>query len=346
MYSVMHKSTDPAQPDPFWLVADIGGTHARFALAQASDLGSARTLAHVRKLRVADHENLVEAVQHYLKEIPPALKPRTAIFAVACAVTSDAVQFTNSRWNFSVRALQATLGLEALMVANDFAAAARAVPGLGRDDLISIRGCVAQDRGEPGMRVVLGPGTGLGLAALEQNSEGVARVLETEGGHVGFAPRDAEELYILEYLRQRFGRVSYERVLGGHGWLNLYQAWAHRLGRAIACQTPEEVSAAARGGDVAAMKAARSMSSILGSYAGDAVLMFGAWQGVYLAGALLAHMFNDENEDAFRTAFQDKGRFTDLVSQIPVLRIINPDLGNLGAAALGADWIRQQLAAP
>jgi glucokinase len=323
-----------------WLVADIGGTNARFALARMPAAASPKAqLAYARTLRVRDHATLHEAIGHFLADVPAAERPSVAVLAVASAVTDDSVSFTNSHWSFSIQALRHGMGLEGLLVVNDFAAAARAVPTLDQVDLRPVGGCVPVDSGAPGMRVVLGPGTGLGLAALKQDAAGNVSVIETEGGHISLAPRNADEFFILDFLMQRFGRVSYERVLGGEGWVNLYQAWSMKLGRTAQFQTPEQVSEGARHGDPAARAAMNTMASILGAFAGDAVLMYGAWQGVYLAGGLLTHLLDGESAEAFRVSFQDKGRFSGLLKQTPVLHIVNPDLGNLGAAALGADWL-------
>lgn len=330
------------RPEVGWLVADIGGTNARFALALAARAEGGRgkaTLVHAQNLRVRDHASLHDAIGHFLDGVPSPQRPSIAILAVASAVTSDAVTFTNSPWSFSIAQLQQSLGLSGLLVVNDFAAAARAVPTLNAEDFRAVGSCVASDAGAPGMRVVLGPGTGLGLAALQRHADGSVSVIETEGGHVNLAPRNRDDLFIIDFLMQRFGRVSYERVLGGEGWLNLYQAWAAKLGVPAALQTPEQVSSAAQQGDPVARAASYSMAAMLGAFAGDAVLMYGAWQGVYLAGGLLAHLLDGDTAEAFRVSFEDKGRFSGLLKKIPVLHIVNPELGNLGAAALGADWL-------
>lgn len=322
------------------LVADIGGTNARFALARSSGAASQKAeLRHARTLLVREHANLRDALTHYLSDVPATERPTVAVLAVASAVTSDSVRFTNSHWSFSIQALRQDMGLQGLLVVNDFAAAARAVPTLNQLDLRPVGRCAHIDSAAPGMRVVLGPGTGLGLAALKQDSAGNITVIETEGGHISLAPRNADEFFILDFLMQRFGRVSYERVLGGEGWLNLYQAWSAKLGHSLQFQTPEQVSEGARAGDPAARAAMNTMASILGAFAGDAVLVYGAWQGVYLAGGLLTHLLDGESAEAFRVSFQDKGRFSGLLKQTPVLHIVHPDLGNLGAAALGADWL-------
>jgi glucokinase len=121
--------------------------------------------------------------------------------------------------------------------------------------------------------------------------------------------------------------------------LNLYQAWSARLQREATLQTPEAISEAALTGDIAAVAAARTMAAILGAFAGDAVLMYGAWQGVYLAGGLLAHLLKGEAAEAFREGFEDKGRFSGMLRKTPVLHIVHPDLGNIGAAALASDWL-------
>lgn len=328
-----------------WLVADIGGTNARFALVRpfaAQTVADTTILEHARTLRVRDHATLQAAIIDFLAGIPAAALPRHAVLAVASAVADDSIRFTNSQWSFSISALQQALALDHLLVVNDFAAAARAVPVLRPTDLQRVGTCVDVDDGAPGLRVVLGPGTGLGLAALQRDADGAVRIIETEGGHISFAPRNADENFILDYLRQRFGRVSYERVLGGEGWLNLYQAWSSRMQRSADCQTPEQVSQAALAGDDAALAATRSMAGILGAFAGDAVLVYGAWQGVYLAGGLLAHLLNGETAEVFRESFVDKGRFSGMLKKTPVLHIVHPDLGNLGAAALAADWLRRR----
>jgi glucokinase len=326
-----------------WLVADIGGTNARFALADpgaGDDPARQPALAHAAALRVREHATLQSAIEHFLERVPAARRPRNAMLAVASAVTGDEIRFTNSDWNFSIAGLRSALGLDELLVVNDFAAAARAVPTLAPGDLAGVGGCVSVDTGAPGLRVVLGPGTGLGLAALVRQADGGVRVMESEGGHISFAPRNEEEDFILDTLRRRFGRVSYERLLGGEGWLNLYQAWSVRLAQPQRWHSPEEVSRAAQAGDVVARAATRSMASILGAFAGDAVLVYGAWQGVYLAGGLLSHLLDGETAEAFRESFIDKGRFSGMLKKTPVLHIVHPDLGNLGAAALAADWLR------
>jgi glucokinase len=328
------------------LVADIGGTNARFAVAEVAAAQAApqrAVLAHARNFLVREHPSLSQAMDVYLAALPPAERPNHAVLAVASAVTSDAISFTNSHWSFSIRALRAALGLERLLVANDFAAAAWAVPILGSGDLVAVGPCVARDDGGSGMRVVLGPGTGLGLAALRSEADGRASVIETEGGHISLAPRNADEMFILEFLARRYGRVSYERVLAGDGWLNLYQAWSDRLGLQALHQTPEQVSEAGRRGDPAARAATRTMAAMLGAFAGDAVLVYGAWQGVYLAGGLLQHLLDGETAEVFHASFIDKGRFAALLSKTPVLRIVNPDLGNLGAAVLAANWLARKV---
>ncbi len=328
------------------LVADIGGTNARFAVAEISGSGKIAqraALAHARNYLVRDHPSLGRAIDGYLAGLPAAERPNNAVLAVASAVTCDLISFTNSHWSFSISALRASLGLDRLLVANDFAAAAWAVPILGRGDLEAVGPCVSTDAGGSGMRVVLGPGTGLGLAALRSEPDGSSSVIETEGGHISLAPRDADEIFILEFLARRFGRVSYERVLAGDGWLNLYQAWSARMGLQAVLQTPEQVSEAGRCGDLAARAATRSMAAMLGSFAGDAVLVYGAWQGVYLAGGLLQHLLDGETAEVFHASFIDKGRFAALLSKTPVLRIVNPDLGNLGAAVLAANWLARKV---
>jgi glucokinase len=311
------------------LVADIGGTHARFALSDAAARGTPRLSAE-RRYRAREFATLAEAIGRYLREVAAPL-PERAVLAVAGAVTSDRVVLTNNAWNFSIEALRGALGFARLDVLNDFAAIAWAIGELGDDNVSPLGDPTLRDHGEPGVRVVLGPGTGLGLSAVKQ-IEGLTAVLDTEGGHISFAPRDDVELAVLKFLMGRYGRVSYERLLCGEGLLNLYHALGAIHGQDTRWTTPEEVSAAARAGDELARRATHAFCAVLGAFAGDAVLICGGWNGVYLSGDLLAHVLDDTGVALFRRAFEDKGRFAELLSRVPTLRITRSNVGNLGAA--------------
>lgn len=329
------SSRDAASP---WLVADIGGTQARFSLARldpASATDGVAELSHSRGLRVREFGSLAEAARAYLRAVPPASRPRHAVLAVASAVTGDQVEFTNSDWTFSTAALRVALDLDGLHVLNDFAAVAWALPALHARDVAAVGTAHEPLADGHGVRVVLGPGTGLGVGAIKSTPAGDV-VLETEGGHVGFAPRDGQEQAILAFLMRRYGRVSYERLLCGEGLLNVYQALCEQRGAHAALASPEQVSAAARDGDALARSATRCFCSVFGAFAGDTALMYGAWRGVYLAGGMLAHVFDGEGAAAFRAGFESKGRMAELLRRTPTLHITRDDVGSLGAAVYAA----------
>jgi glucokinase len=195
----------PTASPPMTLVADIGGTNARFALTPHGALHPTLQLAAVR--RVADFETLDSAIADYIATLPPPLRPQRAVLAVASPVLADAIDFTNSRWSFSIAALRAALRLRALHVINDFAAVAWALPALADDDVETL-GAAPTTTARVGMRAVVGPGTGLGVAALFE-ADGGLRVLPSEGGHAGFAPHDEEEVALHAFLQARHGRVSW-----------------------------------------------------------------------------------------------------------------------------------------
>jgi glucokinase len=292
-------------------------------------------LQNARTYPVGEFATLGDALGDYLSELPSALQPTRAVLAVASAVTGDHVHFTNSHWSFSISRLRSDLDMHALHVVNDFAAVAWAVSALGAADVEAIGHANPCDLHAAGMRVVVGPGTGLGVAAVKSDGHDSV-ILESEGGHVSFAPRNEDELFLLRFMMQRFDRVSYERLLCGEGLVNLHHAWCARRSVPAATRMPEDVTRAARAGDPVACETTRSFCSVFGSFAGDVALMFGAWRGVYLAGGLLPHLFDADGARAFHASFIDKGRFGPLLADIPILRIRRTDVGNFGAAVYGA----------
>ena len=193
------------------LVADIGGTNARFAL---TDLAAPNVELHeAQSLRNADFASVQHAVEHYLQSIGST--PKQAALAVACPVGSDEIRLTNRAWSFSRRELQRTLGLDELRMINDFGAVAWAVPSLERDSLVTLHGDPAAPLRGP--ISVLGPGTGLGVALLVGSHEHGWHAVETEGGHTSFAPIGDEERAISAWLTSQHGRTSTERLLCGKG---------------------------------------------------------------------------------------------------------------------------------
>ena len=334
MSALSNNSLDQQWQAHYCLVADIGGTHARFAIAKKTHNTPGLLLENQQTYQVAEFKTISSAILDYLNKISAPLRPKHAVLAVASAVTSDHISFTNSAWGFSIPALKNELALDELQVINDFAAVAWALPTLQETDIEAIGSSHAFSQLTPGVYVALGPGTGLGVAALKIEQDHYT-VIETEGGHISFAPRSTDEIEMLQFLQEDFERVSYERLLSGSGLLNLYRARSHLMQLPTTLPTPEAVSSAARQNNPAACAAVQDFCSILGAFAGDAVLMFGAWSGVYLAGGLLPHVMDEKGKLAFRKAFEDKGRFAPLMKQTPAWQIKRMDIGNLGAASVG-----------
>ena len=302
------------------LLADMGGTNARFALAEPGG-----TPVEERHFLVRDFAEPSDAIDAYLGD----RKVAEAVIAVATPIDGDEVRFTNSRWAFSIEGLRRRHGLEQLTVINDFVAQALAMPHLAAHEVEQMGG----GTGAPARPIgVLGPGTGLGVSALIP-SRGSWTALSTQGGHVSFAPADAREQAVLECLRQRFGHVSNEHVLSGQGLLNLAQALAAIDNRACAAESPEEVSEAARDDQCPSCREAVTMfSAILGAAAGDLALVYGAHGGVFVAGGICLRLGPLFDRAAFRHRFEAKGRMRQYVESIPIWLVLRRDTGLLGAA--------------
>jgi glucokinase len=306
---------------PNRLVADIGGTHARFALSGPEGEPDAE-----QWLQVVDYPGVVEAAQAYLAGRQVA----TAVFAVATHVDSDWIHLTNAPWGFSVRATEKALGLERLAVINDFAAQALAVPRLAPDERAHIGGGEPQAGAAIG---VIGPGTGLGVAGLLP-VHGTWYPIASEGGHVSLAPHDERDAALLACLQRRFGHVSNERVLSGPGLVNLATGLAAIDGEALMLDDPREVSKRAASGECRfCQEALERFASFLGAASGDLALMLCALGGVYISGGLCRNLGALFDLERFRASFVAKGRFVDYLSRTPTYLVLRRDPGLLGAAA-------------
>lgn len=280
-----------------------------------------------RTLRTADFAGVVDAVRSYLG----AGSVRTAVFAVNGPVEDDRITLSNSPWSFSILEVEAALGLERLVVINDFVAQALAVPQLALHERQKLGG------GEPVPARpigVIGAGTGLGVAALLPIPGGWLP-MASEGGHVSFAPHDEVEAAVLARLEQRFDHVSNERILAGPGLVNVACALAEIAGERLPTLEPKEVVERARTGSCRfCRETVERYPSLLGAAAGDLALTVLARGGVFIAGGVVARL--DELFDArrFRRAFVAKGRFAALLESIPTYLVTRDDTGLLGAAAL------------
>lgn len=292
------------------LLADIGGTHARFAWQARAGA----PLSDEAVLSCDDHADLESAIEHYLAQ-RSGLRPVEAALAMANPVQGDRVHMTNRDWSFSIQALKRAMGLERLIVINDFKALALALPVLQADELRVLRPGTPDD-GAP--RAVLGPGTGLGVATLVSTPQGDVAV-EGEGGHVTLAAANEEEAAVIAYLRQRFGHASAERALSGPGLVNLYEAACALTSQPAADLIPADVVTAARSGsDACCVQAIGWFMAFLGNVAGNLALTVGARGGVYIGGGIPPRIADLLPTSRFAERFLGKGRFHAYLSTIPV----------------------------
>lgn len=311
--------------DTLILVADIGGTNARFAIAQA---GSRITLERLKIVPTADYDSLQSAVSAYLGDISGPL-PKVASIAVAGPVVSDLVKLTNCPWTFNHSSLANDLGMEQVTVLNDFEAIASALPYIDSNDLLKI-GSGEMKAG--GNKIVIGPGTGIGVAAITPIGEGW-KVLTSEGGHVGFSPADDLERQILKTVKYKYPRVSVERVISGQGFTTLHQALATLRGEEVEMLTPSVITKRAiENPEGNCGQVVNIFCSILGSFAGDMAMTFNATGGVYLAGGILPKIQEFFLDSPFRERFGNKGRLS-YVKDIPTLQIMEKQPALVGAAA-------------
>lgn len=313
------------------LAADIGGTHARFALATATDGGAPRLRA-MRRYAVAEYPGPGAALAAYADAVGHPLPDRAAL-ALAGPVEAAPIRLSNGGWVLDPASLSATFGFRRLTLLNDFAAMAHGVAALPPERLRRLFGHGA---GLParGAITVVGPGTGLGVGLVSLGPDG-ARVLATEGGHVGFAPVDAEDDRLLAALRARFGRVSAERLVSGPGLGTIAAALAPAEGRADEVENDALLWRQALSGEKAGARAAlRQLIRAYGAVAGDLALAHGA-AAVVLAGALTGRMVDDPLFAAFGARFSAKGRHSARMERLPVFYADYPELGLFGAAVAG-----------
>lgn len=306
-----------------WLLGDIGGTNARFALADEAGLGD------IAALKVEDHPDPQAAIRCFLDGA--ARMPERAALAVAGPVgEGGTASLTNGPWRFDAARLGAALGLDSVALFNDFQAVAWALPQLAAGDLLQIGGGAAQ-AGKP--LAVLGPGTGLGVAGyLPALDDSRPRVLVTEGGHVTLAAANRREADIVALLRARFGHVSAERAICGDGLVNLHRVLAELDGRSVPERTAAEIVEA---GDCPVGAAAFDVfCDLLGTVAADLALSLGAEGGVYLGGGILPRVPERFAASGFRRRFEDKGRFSGYLAAIPTWLITHPNPAFLGLWSL------------
>lgn len=316
------------------VAVDIGGTHARFALATIADDGAIH-LGEPATLKTADHASFQIAWEAFAASQGGTL-PAAAAIAIAGPVSGETIKFTNNPWIIRPALIPEKLGATRYTLVNDFGAVAHAVARAGPEHFLDLAG---PDAPLPaaGTLSVVGPGTGLGVAHLWRDGSGHYRVQATEGGHLDFAPLDALEDAILARLRKRYRRVSVERVVSGPGIVDIYEALAALEGRAI---TPADdktlwqtgTTPVAEGGDSLAAAAVDRFCLSLGAVAGDIALAQGA-SGVVIAGGLGLRIRDTLLRSGFAERFRAKGRFEGMMAALPVKLITHPQPGLFGAAA-------------
>lgn len=305
------------------LIADIGGTNARFAIAQG---GRYSKLEHVP---VSKYASLHDAISDYLEGLPSDMRPSEAAIDVAGPVTGDQIALTNLGWSFSISELQQKLGLHSLRVFNDFAATAMAVPYLPGGDCFLIGPARPDAKGPIG---IIGPGTGLGVGSLVPDAGGWALV-PGEGGHVTMPTTTEEEDRIIAVLRARWDHVSAERVLSGSGLVNLYEAICAIEGVTPQSLSPADVTDhAIHKTDAICVKAFAHFCEMLGTVAGDLALTVGATGGIYIAGGILLRFKEAFADSGFRARFESKGRFRAFLERIPTHLIMQESPALLGLA--------------
>ncbi|MCY1671773.1 glucokinase [Novosphingobium sp. SL115] len=311
------------------VAVDIGGTHARFAIAEVAE-GRVISLGKEVTLKTAEHGSFQLAWEEFGRTVGAPL-PSAAAIAVAGPVGGEVIKFTNNPWIIRPALIPEKLGATDYVVVNDFAAVAHAVAQADDDHFIHLSG-PDEALPENGVVSVVGPGTGLGVAQLWRHGGGY-HVQPTEGGHIDYAPLDAIEDAILAGLRKRHRRVSVERVVAGPGIVDIYEALAHLNHRPFTPRTDRELwQLGTSGEDSLAAAAVDRFCLSLGSVAGDLALAHGA-TAVVMAGGLGLRIKDTLVRSGFADRFRAKGRFENLMGAIPVKLITHPQPGLFGAAA-------------
>jgi glucokinase len=298
------------------LIADIGATNTRCALL--NDKGQ-ELAAEV--FENADFSNLDGLLKIYLDHRRASDRPKRAAICVAAPILGDEVQMINIDWRFSQTALKDELGLSRLLVCNDFAAIAWGLPQLGPADLRAIGGGKGATRAT---LAAIGPGSGLGVAALTPATDGWA-VVTGEGGHATMAAFTNEEAEVIALVRKRYdGHCSAEHVLSGQGLVNLYVALGELAGRGHPTVTPQDVTSLAKQGEPLARKTQAMFFAMLGTVAGNLALTVGARGGVFIAGGIVPQVLDAFARSEFRARFESKGRYRDYMAAIPTHVITAP----------------------
>ncbi|WP_183442786.1 glucokinase [Pseudoduganella violacea] len=316
------------------LLADVGGTNARFALETApGNIG----LVHV--LACAAYPTLAAALQAYLAlpDVAAAAAGqgiRHGAIAIANPVTGDLVRMTNHHWEFSIEALRRECGFALLAVVNDFTALARSLPLLSDAQKLQVGGGTALAGAPLGL---IGAGTGLGVSGLIPSAAGWTALL-SEGGHVSFPPMDETEIAILRFAWREFEHVSAERLLSGVGIELIYRALAEQRGVAAEPLPAPEIARRALAGECALCDAViEAFCTMLGTIAGNLGVTLGAQGGIYIGGGIVPRLGERFARSGFRARFEAKGRFRNYLAAVPTFIITAEYPAFLGVSAILAE---------
>lgn len=290
------------------LIADIGATNSRFALLD--DDGRQLALETFENALFTGVEGLLDV---YLSHRRASDQPKRAALAIAAPIVGDEVRMSNRPWGFSRAALKEKLNLNELIVINDFAAVAWALPALSAGDLAQIGGGAPLPRST---LATLGPGSGLGVASVTPAADDWA-VVAAEGGHATLPATNDAEAAVVERVRKRYGHCSAERLLSGPGLVTLYETLAEIAGRPVAKITPPDVTGLARQGEPLATRTVGMFLALLGNVAGNLALTVGALGGVYVAGGIVPRLLDTVERSDFRERFEAKGRYRHYMERIP-----------------------------
>jgi glucokinase len=303
------------------LLADVGGTNTRCAILHRND-----TPNRIQEYANREHNGLSELLENYVESLSAQERPTAGLLAVAAPIRGELVRMININWEFSGAALKESLGFTSLTLLNDFEALALALPHLGDEDLRKI-GAGSVNPAMP--KVVLGPGTGLGVAGLIRANENWCPV-SGEGGHVTLPATDQAEAVIIAAVREKFGHCSAERLISGSG-LSLLHSTLHGADSI----PPEIIGQMAGSGDESASESLAVFFRLLGTVAANAALTFGAFGGVYIGGGIVPQHVDAFIASEFRKRFEAKGRYGNYLKSIATFLIVadNPTLTGLAARA-------------
>jgi glucokinase len=331
------KPTRAAYADGPRLLADIGATHARFALEIAPGV-----LRNVAVLLCDDYPGIVPLLNAYLAQTQAqsgGARISHAAFALANPISGDFIRMTNRDWQFSTEEVRRTLGLTTLLIVNDFTALAMALPGFKPEDLLQIGG------GKPvanAVAGVLGPGTGLGVSGVIPTVDGFV-TLGSEGGHVNFAPADEREFAILQYAWREWQHVSNERLISGPGMEIIYRALALRNGVDAPPRDAAAIMAAAlEQKDPLCLEVLECFAGMLGGAAANLAVTLGAFGGIFIGGGIVPRMAEWFRTSPFRTRFEAKGRFSSYLAQIPTYVIMMPTPALYGVSSILSEHLRNR----